>query len=108
MSKYGDVVALLDWALKQKQPKQPKNVRRKKIESLNIEDLDLAEVYLKLEARAEKIKKSKEAIEKLMKKEEKKPDPKDNMRNIALWLVASFPITGPLYYMWLTKMLGVH
>jgi hypothetical protein len=107
-SKYSDMVALLEWATRQKEPKKPRLSRKKNVEDLRIEDLDLAEVYLKLDAREKKIKASKEAIEKMMKKEEKKPEPGMKIERIAMILVATFPITGPLYYMWLTKTLGLH
>jgi hypothetical protein len=90
--------------------KPPKNGRRKKgSATLNYDDIDLAELYLKIEAREKKIKASKEAIEKLMaKKDDKKPQNQIDLNKLALFLVISFPITGPLYYMWLSKMLGVH
>lgn len=89
---------------------KPHNPRRKggAGRQFNFEDLDFAELYLKLEAREKKLKASKEALEKLMKKEDKKPDANANMARIAFWLIASFPITGPLYYTWLTKTLGMH
>jgi len=103
---YGDMVALLEWAMKQKNPKV--RTTRKNVEDLRIEDLDLAEIYLKLDAREKKIKASKEHIEKMMKKEDKKPDQGMKIERIAMILVATFPITGPLYYMWLSKTLGIH
>lgn len=114
MSKYGDMVALLEWAMKTKNPKTPKgprSLRRKKTE-LNLDDLDLAEVYLKLEAREKRIKASKEAVEKLMKKDDKKPSNDFlSMPRLAMLLVASSPITAPLYVIWLFNMLktmGMH
>lgn len=113
MRKYGDIVALLEWAMKTKNPKTPKGFRpsRKKAE-LNLDDLDLAEVYLKLEAREKRIKASKEAVEKLMKKDDKKPNNDFlSMPRLAMLLVASSPITAPLYVIWLFNMLktmGMH
>lgn len=41
------------------------------------------------------------------KKEEKKEDKKTpSLGQIAIWLVMSFPITGPLYYHWLKSILN--
>lgn len=105
MSKYGDMVALLDWAMKMKDPKPTSRKRKAMATDLDLENLDLAEVYLKLDAREKKIKASKEAIEKMMKKEEKKPEKNMDLNRLAFILVATFPITGPLYFNWLRSML---
>lgn len=105
MSKYGDMVALLEWAMKQKNPKTPRP--RKNKEPINLDDLDLAEIYVKLEAREAKIKAAKSNIEKMMKKEDKKADKVEfiSAPRLAFLLMASFPITAPLYVFWLQNML---
>lgn len=111
MAKYGDIVALLEWASRaNRSAKTPKTSRRKGFNKSNIEDLDLAEVYLKLDAREKRIKASKEAIEKMMKKDDKKDDKKDKVEylsipRLAMILVASFPITAPLYVLWISNAL---
>lgn len=109
MAKYGDIVALLEWASRaNRSTKTPKTSRRKGFDKSNIEDLDLAEVYLKLDAREKRIKASKEAIEKMMKKEDKKDEKKKEFLSVpqlTMLLVASFPITAPLYVFWISNAL---
>lgn len=84
---------------------KPAKAARKSKETIDIDSIDLAEIYLKLEGREKKIKASKEAIEKLMKKDEKKKESGMDLQRLAFILVATFPITGPLYFNWLRSML---
>lgn len=100
MSKGIDLVALLEWADRQKAFKQPKPKgfgRKTKVKEFNLVDLlrqkkeeaDLLEKYLKDQ-------------EKINKKEEKKPeDPKRSFSFLEWYIIGalSYPLLGPLYHM---------
>jgi hypothetical protein len=96
-----DIIALLEYTKAFKKDPKPS---RKKAEEIDWDTVDFAQVYLKLAAKAEKIKKDMEQVEKLMKKEEKKDDKKGskfNPMHVAMWMLATAPITGPLMlYYW--------
>ena len=93
-----DIIALLEYTKAFK--KDPKPSRKK--QEINWDEVDFSQVYIKLAAKAEKIKKDMEQVEKLMKKEDKKKDEKKiNPMHVAMWLMATSPITGPLMlYYW--------
>lgn len=92
-----DIIALLEY--KNAFPK----TRRKKEKDLS--DLNLSEILVKLQERQARIKADMEAIEKLMKKDDKKKeDKKLNPVHIAMWLLATSPITGPLMLLYWAKI----
>jgi hypothetical protein len=109
MKHFSDIVAILDWVEKQKKPESKLKAPPKK---LDLEDMDLAEVYLKLKAKENKIKDAIAQVEKMAKKEEKKDEKKDEKKgglgisHINMLLIWSFPIIGPLYYMWLKSLIN--
>lgn len=103
-----DFIAVLEY---QKAFKKP--AKRKK--DIDLTKLNLAEVFLKLKEQQEKIRIDLEQIEKLMKKEDKKDDKKGkpfNPLHVAMWLLATTPITGPLLLLYWAKIFasiqGVH
>lgn len=95
-----DIIALLEYTKAFK--KDPKPSRKKP--EIDWDNINLADIYIKLAEKAEKIKKDMEQVEKLMKKEEKKEEKKPsgfNPMHIAMWMLATAPITGPLMlYYW--------
>lgn len=102
------MLRMLEYGRAMNKPAKPSRNKQKMNNRFNIDDLDLAEVYLRLDAREKKIKASKEAIEKMMKKDDKKDDKKIEVLSIprlAMILVASFPITAPLYVLWISNAL---
>ena len=76
---------------------KPKRNLKKKVSE---DEVDLAEVYLKLNAREQRIKNAKEQIEKMLKKEEKKDDKKGwcqpDTLNQAIVLTTLGPFVGVL------------
>lgn len=91
-----DFIAVLEYA---NAFKKERNSGKKKID---FSKLDLAEVFLQLNAQEEKIKTAKKQIEQLLKKEEKKDDKKGlSAPHLAMWMLVTAPITGPLMlYYW--------
>lgn len=86
---------------------KPEKPKRTKKPELDLENLDLAEVFIKISAKEERLKKAKEQIEKMMKKDEKKDDKKDakgmNFAQVAMFMLLTSPITGPMmlvYWKW--------
>jgi hypothetical protein len=101
MSKYGDMVALLDWAMKQK--KEPEKKSRTKPEK----PVDVFELLQQKRREAQMLEAFIKDMEKVNKKEEKKEDKsKLSTVQIAMLLIGTFPITGPLYVFWVQKLLG--
>lgn len=94
----------------QKAFKKPKAKRRKDVD---LSKLNLAEIFMKLQEQQSKIKADMEAIEKLLKKEDKKKDEKKpNPVHLAMWFMATVPITGPLLLLFWAKTFaaiqGIH
>lgn len=88
---------------KSKMPKEPRKKPTK--DTLELENLDLAEVYLKLKARETKIKDAIAQVEKMAKKEDKKDEKKEkaNFAQVAMFMLLTSPITGPMmlvYWKW--------
>lgn len=103
-----DFIAIWEY---QKAFKKPSKQKRKK--DIDLTKLNLAEVFLKLREQQEKIKAEMEQIEKLLKKEDKKKDEKKlNPLHVAMVLLATSPITGPMLLLYWAKMFaaiqGVH
>lgn len=89
---YGDMVALLEWATKNRKEKSD---RRKK--EFTFKD------YMKFKKELEEFEKwEKSMIKKDVKQAEHKGP---SALHIAMILIASFPITAPLYVMWIKSML---
>lgn len=103
-----DFIAIWEYQKAFKKPSKPK---RKK--DVDLTKLNLAEVFLKLREQQEKIKGEIEQIEKLLKKEDKKKEEKKlNPLHVAMVLIGTTPITGPLLLLYWAKMFaaiqGVH
>lgn len=89
---YGDMVALLEWATKNRKEKRE---RRK-------DNFDF-KAYMKFKKELEEFEKwEKSMLKKDIKQEQKSPI---SALHLAMILVASFPITAPLYVMWIKSML---
>ena len=88
---------------KEKSEKPTSSRRRSKPE----DDFDLVAEYLKQQAKADKLKKAIESIERINKKEEKKEEKKSGMSapQLAMWMIATFPITGPLYFYYVSMLI---
>lgn len=94
MSKYSEVLALLEWANKKEKPK-----RRRKSE-LPEGPFDVTTYIHKKIEEAETLTKLLKDYEKANKKEDKKPETNWSDK-LAFWMVVTFPITAPLYIgMW--------
>lgn len=100
MSKYGELTALLDWATRRKE-KEPVKIKSKKKE-MTLKD------YIKFQqefdAFAKYMKEKEDEAKKLAKAKEQKKEGV-NPIHLAMILVASFPITAPLYVYWMKYML---
>ena len=95
MSKHGysDMVALLEWATRQK--------KEKKVTSKQI----TFKQFMKFKKELEEFEKwEKEMLKKDVKQEQKK-QPQMSAIHIAMILIASFPITAPLYVWWIKSFL---
>lgn len=95
MSKnYSDMVALLEWATRHKREK--KTVKKQ----FDFKD------YMKFKKELEEFEKwEKTMLKKDVKQEEKKHGPALSAIHIAMILIASFPITAPLYVWWIKSFL---
>lgn len=98
MSKGFDIVALLEWAERQRTFKQTKTKgsRRPKIDK----DFDPIDYIRKEEERLDRWKKFLKDKEKLDKKDEEKPkDPKKSFSFLEWYVIGalSYPLLGPLY-----------
>lgn len=103
-----DFIYVMDY-LSNFKAKAEKPVRRDRRKKREDDDLDLAETYLRLEAKAERIKKAKEQIEKMMKKEEKKEDKFElSTFQRAFLLVTAGPFIGVLGAGFVLKMIFPH
>ena len=90
---YGEMVALLDWVTKNKKDKIYK--RREK-------NMDF-KAYMKFKKELEEFEKwEKSMLKKDIKQEQKSPI---SALHLAMILVASFPITAPLYVWWIKSFL---
>lgn len=88
--------------------KPTKAGKRRKVPDLYTGDLDLVALLRKKQLEAKIIEDFMKEHEKLNKKEEKKDDkPKSllSVPQITMLLVASFPITAPLYVSWMQGVL---
>lgn len=95
-SNYSDIVALLDWATRQKKEKK---IYRK-------ENFDF-KAYMKFKKELEEFEKwEKSMLKKDVKQEEKKSGPKIGALHLAMILMASFPIIAPLYTWWIKSILS--
>ncbi len=87
---------------------QKVSVRKKK--KPEDDEIDLLTMYIRHKEKAEKYKKALEEIAKLEKKDDKKDDKKKpdglSTLQLAMLFFASFPISAPLYVMWL-RYLGL-
>ena len=91
---YSDMVALLEWATRQK--KEKKASKRE----FSFKD------YMKFKKELEEFEKwEKSMLKKDVKQEEKKHGPSISAIHIAMILIASFPITAPLYVWWIKSFL---
>ena len=92
---YSDMVALLEWATRQKKEKK---VYRK-------DNFDF-KAYMKFKKELEEFEKwEKTMLKKDVKQEEKKHGPALSTLHITMLLIASFPITAPLYVWWIKSFL---
>lgn len=90
---YSDMIALVEWASRQK--KEKKYTKKE----FTFKD------YMKFKKELEEFEKwEKSMIKKDVKQEEKKHGPSMSAPLIAMILVGSFPIIAPLYVMWLRTM----
>lgn len=90
---YGDMVALLEWATRQKKEKHIKHDRQITFKQ-----------FMKFKKELEEFEKwEKEMLKKDVKQEKKQTGP--SALQIAMFLVASFPITAPLYVWWIKSFL---
>lgn len=91
---YSDIVALLEWAIRQKKEK------RTRTREYTFKD------YMKFKKELEEFEKwEKSMLKKDVKQEEKKHGPALSTIHIAMILIASFPITAPLYVWWIKSFL---
>lgn len=105
MSKYGELLALAEIFKKQgadeakakDKPMRTKD-KEKPLELMNLLDQKRREY--------EAVKLFVEQQNKLNKPEEKKEDKKWKLEHIAMFLIATSPITGPLYVWWFRSLLG--
>lgn len=102
--KGSDLITILEYAKTfNKPPKEPK----KKVRKMKDDD-DVVRLFRQKLEEAEMLKKFLDEREKLNKKEDKKDDKKEDKgwdaSKIALWLMLTFPITGPLYLKFLSVM----
>lgn len=96
-----DFIAIWEY---QKAFKNPKPKRKKDVDYSKVRISDL---LMRLKEQQEQIKADIEAAEKLLKKEEKKDDKKGksfNPLHVAMLLLGTSPITGPLLLLYWAKM----
>lgn len=105
MSKGIDIVALLEWAERQKTFKTPKAKSGRK---QTMKDFDPVEYVSKRKAEVERWEKYLKDQEKLSKKEEKKEDPKKSFSFLEWYIIGalSYPFLGPMYQ-YITHAAGV-
>lgn len=105
MSKYGELLALAEIFKKQgaeEAKAKDKPMRAKK-------DDDKVDLMALLEQKRREYLAVKNFVDeqhKLNKSEEKKEDKKWKLEHIAMFLIATSPITGPLYVWWFRSLLG--
>jgi len=104
MSKYGELLALAEIFKKQgaAEAKAERPMRTKKDDG----KVDLMALLDQKKREYEAVKTFVEQQNKLNKPEEKKPDGKWKLEHIAMFLIATSPITGPLYVWWFRSLLG--
>lgn len=106
-SGYGDIVALLEWATKHHQTSKPnRSERRRKKEHPS--EMDIFAILEKKKREAKILEEWLHEQEKLRRKEEKKEEKKHwwlSTPQLAFILVASFPITAPMYVAWIRSIL---
>lgn len=91
---YSDMIALVEWASRQK--KEKKYTKKE----FTFKD------YMKFKKELEEFEKwEKSMIKKDVKQEEKKNGPALSAIHIAMILIASFPVTAPLYVWWIKSFL---
>jgi hypothetical protein len=98
MSKYGEMTGLLDWVMNQSKKKEPKKMKRE----MTLKD------YIKFQKDLEDFalwSKEKEDREKKIKKAMETKQQSFNPLHFAMLLIASFPITAPLYVWWLKTLI---
>lgn len=92
---YSDMVALLEWASRQKKEKRERRTK----------EFDL-KAYMKFKEELEKFEEwEKKMLKKDVKQEQKKSGPSISTLHLAMILIASFPITAPLYVWWIKSFL---
>lgn len=101
-----DIIALLEY-----KNAFPRKTKRRK--EFDIDKINLSEILVKLKEQQQRIKDDLEAVEKLMKKEDKKKEGNTfNPLHLAMWFIATFPITGPLMLLFWAKVFeaiqGIH
>ena len=84
--------------------KKPTRTRKTK----DNDEFDLLAEYLKHQGKADKLKKAIESIEKMNKKEDKKDENSINPAHLAMWMMATLPITGPAFlYYWVAMLASI-
>lgn len=104
MSKYGELLALAEIFKKQgaAEAKADKPMRTKKDDG----KVDLMALLEQKRREYLAVKTFVEEQHKLNKTEEKKEEKKWKLEHIAMFLIATSPITGPLYVWWFRSLLG--
>lgn len=100
-----DMIALFEYTKNFNTPKKPTARRKKKYDD---DEADLVALFLKRQKQADELKKAIENIAKMDKKDEKKDEKKKDgfsMSQIALLLVATFPITAPAYVYYVAQIM---
>lgn len=104
MSKYGEIVGLLEWATNQRNKNdKPRRGGRSKGRKTKYG----FEEYMKFKKELEEFEKwEKTMLKKDIKQDEKKHGPALSALHIAMILIASFPIIAPLYTWWIRSILS--
>lgn len=102
-----DLVPLLEMVLNERKKGETREIRRSREDKM---DKKIPNVFELLEERRREnvlIEKFASDLVKINKPEEKKDDKKwhDNTTQLAIILLASFPVLAPIYVAWLGKML---
>lgn len=101
-SNFNDFIRAIEFGKTFAKNEEKKTPRRKK--QVDLEDVDPGEVVMKLLKRKNNIEEAIKQFEKLTKKEEKKDDKKGlNAAQIAMFMLVTSPITGPMmlvYWKW--------
>lgn len=97
-----DIIQLLELGKTFKETKAKRSSRTK---DMDIDDISLTMLMHRKLEEAEALKKLLEDYHKVHKKEDKKDESKWSLHHISYFLIATFPITAPLYVSYLRHML---